>query len=148
MALTEQSHHPCAAYVSGAGRSAAELSTLLRAHDIYFAPWARMPSALGTSGGDGLAALDAEAIATRLPTLYKDEGAHPESFGLGGVRFHRAEEVLPGLRKLVDEYAYYSMTVGQPLHRNISAIAADYIDAFRGREPGTGTATSRPRGAG
>ena len=99
----------------------------LAAQDIYFAPSRKEPASNSL----------VEAIATRLPVLFRDEGGHPEMVGFGGLPFREDADILPRLDELRD-YLLFSDVVGQPLHRDIDKIARDYIDAFHGREPGFG----------
>ena len=100
----------------------------LSAQDIYFAPSRKEPASNSL----------VEAIATRLPVLFRDEGGHPEMVGFGGLPFREDADILPRLAEIAHGYRLFSDVVGQPLHRDIDSIARDYIDAFHGREPGFG----------
>ena len=105
---------------------------MLAAQDVYFAPSRKEPASNSL----------VEAIATRLPVLFRDEGGHPEMVGFGGLPFHENEDILPRLAEITHDYKVFAGVVGQPLHRDIDLIAQDYIDAFHGREPGFGATIS------
>ncbi len=74
-----------------------DLADLLRQHDIY----------ITASRNDPCSNAVIEALSCGLPTLYLNDGGHPELVGTGGLPFMTNEEILPQLDRLVENYEMF-----------------------------------------
>jgi glycosyltransferase involved in cell wall biosynthesis len=95
-----------------------ELAQLLRNHDVY----------ITASSNDPCSNAVIEALACGLPTLYLDDGGHPELVGQGGLPFKDEAEILQQLEKLVTNYETFQrlITVSR-----LEDVAAKYLAVIR-----------------
>ena len=95
-----------------------ELASILREHDIY----------VTASRNDPCSNAVIEALACGLPTLYLNDGGHPELVGYGGLPFNGEEEILPQLDKLVENYESFQSLI---VVSRLDDVAEKYLTLIR-----------------
>ncbi len=95
-----------------------DLADMLRQHDIY----------ITASKNDPCSNAVIEALSCGLPTLYLNDGGHPELVGSGGLPFSAQEEILPQLDRLVDNYEMFQNLI---VVSKLSDVAAKYLSIAR-----------------
>lgn len=91
-----------------------DLADLLRQHDIY----------ITASKNDPCSNAVIEALSCGLPTLYLNDGGHPELVGSGGLPFNDNEEIVPKLDRIVENYDMFQSLIVVP---KLSDVAAKYL---------------------
>lgn len=91
-----------------------ELAQMLRQHDIY----------ITASRNDPCSNAVIEALSCGLPTLYLNDGGHPELVGSGGLPFSNNEEILPQLERLIENYEMFQNLIVVP---KLSDVASKYL---------------------
>ncbi|WP_287584494.1 glycosyltransferase [Candidatus Borrarchaeum sp.] len=94
------------------------LGSILRNHDIY----------ITASKNDPCSNALIEALACGLPSLYLNEGGHPEIVGYGGLGFNKKEEILPLLNRLVKNYELYQNLISIP---TLDEITEKYLSLYK-----------------
>jgi glycosyltransferase involved in cell wall biosynthesis len=97
----------------------AEVSELLRAHDLYVA----------ASRNDPCSNALLEALACGLPAAYLASGGHPELVGDAGLAFSTPEELPTVLDRLVAELDERRAAISVP---SLDAVADSYLEALGG----------------
>ena len=69
-----------------------------------------------------------EALACGLPTLYLDDGGHPELVGYGGLPFKSEDEILPQLERLVEDYESFQRLI---VVSRLDDVADKYLTLIR-----------------
>lgn len=95
-----------------------DLADLLRQHDIY----------ITASQNDPCSNAVIEALSCGLPTLFLNDGGHPELVGAGGLPFSSNEEILPQLDRLVENYEMFQNLI---VVSKLSDVAAKYLSIAR-----------------
>ncbi len=95
-----------------------DLADLLRQHDIY----------ITASQNDPCSNAVIEALSCGLPTLFLNDGGHPELVGSGGLPFTSNEEILPQLDRLFENYEMFQNHIVVP---KLSDVAAKYLSIAR-----------------
>ena len=95
-----------------------ELAAILKQHDIY----------LTASQNDPCSNALLEALACGLPTIFANDGGHPELVGTGGLGFEQPEEIPALLQTLIEHYdSFQRLIVVEPLDK----IADKYEEVLR-----------------
>ena len=81
-----------------------ELATKLKANDIF----------ITASRNDPCSNAVIEALSCGLPTLYFNDGGHPELVEYGGLGFNNKEEILTQLDRLVTNYELFQNLISIP----------------------------------
>ena len=95
-----------------------ELSQHLKSHDIY----------ITASQNDPCSNALIEALECGLPSLYLNDGGHPELVGSGGLPFDSNEEILPQLERITNNYQIFQNLITTP---NINEIAHKYLTVIK-----------------
>ncbi len=95
-----------------------ELADLLRQHDIF----------ITASQNDPCSNSVIEALACGLPTLYLDDGGHPELVSYGGLPFDNEEQILTRLDRLVEDYESFQRLITV---NNMEDVAEKYLYIIR-----------------
>ena len=95
-----------------------DLADLLRQHDIY----------ITASQNDPCSNAVIEALSCGLPTLFLNDGGHPELVGSGGLPFSSNEEIIPQLDRLVENYEMFQNLI---VVSRLSDVAAKYLSIAR-----------------
>ncbi len=95
-----------------------ELASILRDHDIY----------LTASRNDPCSNAVIEALACGLPTLYLNDGGHPELVGYGGLPFNSEDEIRPQLDRLVENYESFQRLI---VVSKLEDVAEKYLTLIR-----------------
>jgi len=95
-----------------------ELADLLRNHDIY----------ITASKNDPCSNALIEALSCGLPSLYYEDGGHPELVSAGGLPFRTEDELLEQLENMVDNYEMFQslITVSR-----LNEVASKYLSIAR-----------------
>lgn len=93
----------------------AQLAGILRKHDIY----------ITASQNDPCSNALIEALACGLPTLYLNDGGHPELVGYGGLPFNNTDEILSQLDILVANYQLFQNLIVVP---KLDDVADKYLE--------------------
>ncbi len=95
-----------------------DLADLLRQHDIY----------ITASKNDPCSNAVIEALSCGLPTLYLNDGGHPELVGSGGLPFDSNDQILPQLDRLVENYEMFQNLI---VVSKLSDVASKYLGIAR-----------------
>jgi glycosyltransferase involved in cell wall biosynthesis len=95
-----------------------ELADILRQHDIY----------ITASQNDPCSNALIEALACGLPSLYLNDGGHPELVGYGGLPFNSEEDILPQLDVLVAQYEIFQNLIAVS---DLDSVAEKYLALLR-----------------
>ena len=95
-----------------------ELASVLREHHIF----------ITASRNDPCSNAVIEALACGLPTLYLDDGGHPELVGYGGLPFKSEDEILPQLERLVEDYESFQRLI---VVSRLDDVADKYLTLIR-----------------
>lgn len=91
-----------------------DLADLLRQHDIY----------VTASKNDPCSNAVIEALSCGLPTLYLNDGGHPELVGSGGLAFDSNDQILSQLDRLVENYEMFQNLI---VVSKLSDVASKYL---------------------
>jgi glycosyltransferase involved in cell wall biosynthesis len=91
-----------------------EVARHLREHDVYLAP----------SQDDPCSNALLEALACRLPAVYRDSGGHPELVGDGGLPYRDDSEVPVVLQRLLAELDDRRRAIRVP---SLAEVADEYL---------------------
>ena len=95
-----------------------ELSQHLKSHDIY----------ITASQNDPCSNALIEALECGLPSLYLNDGGHPELVGSGGLPFESNEEILPQLERITNNYQIFQNLITTP---NINEVTDKYLKVIK-----------------
>jgi glycosyltransferase involved in cell wall biosynthesis len=95
-----------------------ELADLLRQHDIYITASERDPCSNSL----------VEALACRLPAVYRNDGGHPEIVQVGGLPFEKREEIPERLERLITNYHQFQSVISI---QSIDEIAKTYLSVIK-----------------
>jgi len=96
----------------------AELAALLRDHDIYIA----------ASINDPCSNALLEALACKLPIVYRQSGGHPELVKKGGVGFCGVDDILDAIDQAANNYQILQQAIDLP---SIESIAEQYLAVMK-----------------
>ncbi|MGB7338018.1 MAG: glycosyltransferase [Phototrophicaceae bacterium] len=95
-----------------------ELANILREHDIY----------ITASQKDPCSNALIEALQCGLPTLYFNDGGHPELVKFGGLPFEGEDDVLIQLDRLAEHYDLFKALI---VTQSLDDVAATYMKLLR-----------------
>ncbi len=98
--------------------ASSELASFLRENDIY----------ITASSNDPCSNALIEALACGLPSLYLNDGGHPELAGFGGLPFSHKEDILPQLENIVENYETYQRLIAVP---EMEDVASRYLELLK-----------------
>lgn len=91
------------------------LANALRNHDIY----------ITASQNDPCSNALIEALSCGLPSLYYNDGGHPELVQFGGLPFDNTDDIFPQLETLISNYQMYQNLI---VVNNIKDVADKYLE--------------------
>ncbi len=110
----------------------AELGEILRQHDIY----------ITASQNDPCSNALIEALSCGLPSLYLNDGGHPELVGFGGLPFTDTQDILVQLDNLAKHYETFQNLIAAP---RLDEVGRAYLSALQRAVEDTRTLISTER---